>query len=445
MFWAGVMSGAAVSILQDNLPIEKTKTIINNNQPSFIICTSQVLDSLLKDNYEINCKVIVADYQQSTTQNNKINIIEFENLLNYQKEAVTLPRIISTDLASIIYTSGSTGEPKGIMMQHHNMVVAVESISSYLNYETLDVIIVALPLAFDYGFYQHLLATKVGAAIILYDSLLWIPQILKDFDDLKPTILPGTTTLYNLLYQFKDKVKFDGRTINKISNTGMRLGKHHMEMIKALFPKTTIYSMYGLTECKRCSYLPPQYLEAKPESIGIPIPNLEMDVFDKSGNVCKPYEIGEFVVRGQTIMQGYFKDDDKTKNVLGIHPIFGDKCLYTGDFGYKDEEGFFYLQGRQDDMIKYRGYRFYPCEIEDIIMKHSGINEAAVLNIEFGTTQKLVAFVGTKNKQFSNGELISFLKKKLVSYQMPEQIIILQELPKNSNSKIDKIKLRELL
>lgn len=144
-------------------------------------------------------------------------------------------------------------------------------------------------------------------------------------------------------------------------------------------------------------------------------------------------------------MQGYFKNDDKTNNALGIHPILGDKCLYTGDFGYKDDEGFFYLQGRQDDMIKYRGYRFYPCEIEDVIMKYNGINETAVLNFEFDTTQKLVAFVGTKNEKFSSGELISFLKKQLASYQVPEQIIILQELPKNSNSKIDKIKLRELL
>src|SRR5436190_14541732 len=165
---------------------------------------------------------------------------------------------IDQDLASIIYTSGSTGEPKGVMLTHLNMVSAANSVLAYLNYRQDDVILCALPLAFSYGLYQVLMAFKVGASVVLERSFAFPKRILELAAQTRATVLPGVPTAFNLLTNLATLVRYDLGSLRLVTNAAAPLSGEQIRRLRASFPQATFYSMYGQTECKRATYLPPE-------------------------------------------------------------------------------------------------------------------------------------------------------------------------------------------
>ncbi|NPV03124.1 MAG: AMP-binding protein [Syntrophaceae bacterium] len=351
---------------------------------------------------------------------------------------------IDIDLASIIYTSGSTGNPKGVMLTHLNMVSAATSITTYLENVPEDVVINVLPLSFDYGLYQVLMTFKFGGTLVLEKSFVFPYEIVKRMSEERVTGFPGVPTIFAILLQMKDLKKYDLSSLRYITNTAAALPVTHIKQIRETFPQAKLYSMYGLTECKRVSYLPPEELDRRPDSVGRGMPNEEVWIVDESGNRLGPGVVGELVVRGSNVMKGYWGDIEATDRVLKPGPLPGERVLYTGDLFRMDEEGFIYFVGRKDDMIKTRGERVSPKEVEDALYAAAGVAEAAVLPVPddlLGSAIKAY-IVRKEGADLTDKQLLLHCKRMLEEFAIPKYFEFRGALPKNASGKIDKLALK---
>jgi acyl-CoA synthetase (AMP-forming)/AMP-acid ligase II len=350
---------------------------------------------------------------------------------------------ISEDLAALIYTSGSTGEPKGVMLTHANMLCALTSLNEYLGSSPEDVVLNVLPLSFDYGLYQMLMAFSVGATLVLERDMTLPLQMVKDIGRYRCTVLPGVPVVFDLIDKCSRFGRFDLSSIRKVTNTGAALLPRHIANLQRIFPRAEIFSMYGLTECKRCTYLPPHLIDAKPGSVGVAIPNTEICVVDETNQPCAPYQVGQLVVRGGTVMQGYWNRPEETRVKIREHPIRGGRCLFTGDYGYLDEDGFFFFKGRMDEVVKVRGRKLIPREVEDALRLIEGVREAAVVCQPTEDDEvQVAAFVESDVAALDERALLSGCQQRLERFQVPQRFVILTRLPRNENGKVDKPELR---
>ncbi len=437
-FWGTLLADCVISIIDNHQNEDKIAYILNDSSAKVLVVQDQKLYSFSKALSPEQCLIV--------NTNNK-NYLFFNAILDEISDAllgIFFSAIhLDIDLAAIIYTSGSTGEPKGVMLTHRNMLAASFSINSYLKNTENDRVISALPLSFDYGMYQMIMMVAVGGSLILEPHFLLPSQILKKIELRKVTAVPVVPSMVPLLKQFQDKKKFNVSSVRYATNTGAALSKNHINILKELFPQAHIFSMYGLTECKRCTYLPPQDIHRKPDSIGIPIPNTEMWIVDEEGNRLPPGEVGEIVVRGQTVMKGYLNKPEATAKKLRPGPMPGEVILHTGDYGKMDEEGYFYFYGRSDEVIKSRGMKVSPKEIETTIIGHPEVSEAAAIGVEheeYG--EAIVLFVNEEHPEITE-KLKHYCRKNLATHQQPIAIISIDMLPKTTNGKINKKILKE--
>ncbi len=363
------------------------------------------------------------------------------------KSADKLPRIIDVDLAALIYTSGSTGEPKGVMSTHHNMVSAARSIVQYIGNSEEDIILDVLPLSFDYGLYQIIMAFMFGGTVVLENSFLYLHAVLNQIVKEKITGFPVVPTILAMLLRMKDVKQYDFSSLRYITNTGAALPVEHIHKFRTLFPNVKIFSMFGLTECKRVGYLDPNLLDDKPGSIGKAMPNCEVFVADENGDEVPDGEKGELIVRGSNVMQGYWNDPRLTEKTYRSGSYPEDRRLYSGDYFKRDGQGFLYFLGRGDDMIKVRGERISAKEIESTLLKMEGVSETAVVGVPDEILGQAVAvFIALESGiQITQKEVMKFCSQNLESFAMPKWIEILKSLPKTPNGKIDKKQLKENL
>lgn len=349
------------------------------------------------------------------------------------------------DLAAVLYTSGSTGRPKGVMLTHENMLSATESIVQYLGLAEEDVIQVLSPLAFDYGLYQSLLATHQGARLVLAPPALLPGQVLKQAADEGVTFFPGVPTTFSLLGELRDLSAWDLSRVRAVTSTAATLTDRHVATIRRVFPEARIFSMYGITECKRCSYLPPEDLDRKPGSVGIAIPNTELWLVDDAGRRLGPHKVGQIVIRGPTVMRGYWDDHEETARMLRPGPEPGETVLYTGDLGRLDDEGYLYFVGRTDDIIKSRGQKVPPREVELALAAIAGVKEAAVIGVPDEIAgQAVMAFVVAEDGiALEEAALLRCCRERLEGVMVPRAIVVVSALPRNPNGKIDKLALMQ--
>jgi len=351
---------------------------------------------------------------------------------------------IDIDLAAIIYTSGSTGEPKGVMSAHYNMVAAAKSITQYIGNVENDIILNVLPLSFDYGLYQVLMAFLFGGTVVLEKSFLYPYRILEKVVEEKVTGFPLVPTMAALLLQMEDLSKFNFSHLRYMTNTAAALPVAYIRKLQSIFPQVKIFSMYGLTECKRVSYLPPDQVDKRPDSVGIPIPNEEVFVVDENGNEVPPGQVGELVIRGSNVMQGYWNALEETAKRYRPGRYRGEALLYSGDLFRRDEEGYLYFVARKDDMIKTKGERVSPKEIENALCELEGVAEAAVIGVPdeiFG--QAIKAFVvQKKGAGVKEKDVVGYCTKNLESFMVPKYVEFMDSFPKSPSGKIDKKQLK---
>ncbi|MBM4321823.1 MAG: AMP-binding protein, partial [Deltaproteobacteria bacterium] len=273
-------------------------------------------------------------------------------------------RAIDVDLAALIYTSGSTGNPKGVMLTHANLRHTTWSISTYLENREDDVILDALPLAFDYGFYQVLTAMRVGASVLIEKGFPLAYPVLRRMQEEGATGFPGVPTMFALILALKDLAELPLPRLRYFSNTADALPPAHIRRLREVFPHVTLYSMYGLTECTRVAYLDPGELERRPRSVGKAIPNTEVWLEKEDGGRARPGEEGILMVRGAHVMAGYWRNEEATKKMLRSGTVPGERVLRSGDLFITDEDGFLYYVGRSDNIIKSRGEKVSPREVE---------------------------------------------------------------------------------
>ena len=347
---------------------------------------------------------------------------------------------IDLDLAMIVYTSGSTGFPKGVMMTHQNVVAAASSITAYLESAADDVVLSVLPLAFDYGLYQALMCAKVGATLVLEKSFTYPAVLLDKLRRERVTGLPLVPTVAAVLLQLKDLVPGAFPDLRYITNTAAALPPAHIARLQELFPATKIYSMYGLTECKRCTYLPPAQLPVRPGSVGIAIPGTEAYVVDETGRKVPPGVTGELVIRGGHVMKGYWGDPQATERALRPGPFPWEKVLYTGDLFRTDDEGYLYFVARKDDIIKSRGEKVSPKEVENVLYELAGVREAAVVGVPDPVLGMAIKAVISTDPQagLTERDVIRHCARRLEDFMVPKSVEFRDGLPKSANGKISR-------
>jgi amino acid adenylation domain-containing protein len=346
---------------------------------------------------------------------------------------------IDVDLAMLIYTSGSTGRPKGVMMTHRNIEAAATSITTYLENTPDDIILNVLPLAFDYGLYQLLMSVKIGATLVLEKSFAFPQAIFATMRAERVTGFPLVPTMAAMILNMKDLAPGSFPDLRYISNTAAALPPAHIARLRELLPGTTIFSMYGLTECKRCTYLPPGRLDDKAGSVGIAIPDTEAFIVDDSGRRAAPGEVGQLVIRGPHVMQGYWANPEATAKALRPGPHPWEKVLYTGDLFYADADGFLYFVGRTDDIIKTRGEKVAPKEVEAVLSACPGVVESVVVGrADPVLGQAIHAIVVSNDPALTERDVIRHCARSLEEFMVPKSVEFRDSLPKTDTGKVSR-------
>ena len=368
-------------------------------------------------------------------------LIALDSLLESCTISAERPRkkCIDIDLAALIYTSGSTGRPKGVMLTHLNIISAATSITTYLENTSDDIIINLLPLSFDYGLYQVLMAFKIGGTIVLERSFTYPHSVIETIIREKVTGLPIVPTISSVLLQL-DLSPYQFPDLRYITNTAAALPTHHITRLRELFPHVRIYSMYGLTECKRVSFLPPDQIDIRPTSVGRGMPNEEVYIVDEDGHQVPPKVIGELVVRGSNVMKGYWELPEETEEKLKPGPFPGEMVLYTGDLFRMDEEGYLYFVGRKDDIIKTRGEKVSPREVEDALYGLAGVAEAAVIGVPDDVLGQAIRAVITlrEGAELTEKDVLRHCSERLENFMVPKSVVFVKSLPQTTTGKISK-------
>ncbi|HET6448875.1 MAG TPA: AMP-binding protein [Conexibacter sp.] len=347
---------------------------------------------------------------------------------------------LSVDLAAIVYTSGSTGRPKGVTLTHANMTFAAGAIVEYLAMRAEDRVLCVVPLSFDYGLYQLLMCVRVGATLILEQGFAFPGRVLELLDRERITGLPAVPTIFQVLTAALGDVAPDCPYLRFLTNTAAALAPATIDALRAAFPRARVHSMYGLTECKRVSHLPPDQLDARPDSVGIPIPGTEAWIEDDAGRRLPPGEVGELVVRGAHVMQGYWNDPEATAQRLRPGRWPWERVLATGDLFRQDDEGFLYFVGRRDDILKSRGEKVAPREVEAVLHQAEGVRTAAVVGAPDRLLgQAIVAFVVLHDgADLTPTALRRHCQQRLEDYMVPTRIELREQLPTTPNGKVDR-------
>ncbi|MDG5816124.1 AMP-binding protein [Chitinispirillales bacterium ANBcel5] len=450
--FAILKAGGVFLVINPQVKSKKLFYILNDCQVRLIITDLNGKEQVAQggiDNATSLTTIILTAYEALSSSQNRNNIqnstynntIDFNSLLEVGTENEPDNRSIDIDLASLTYTSGSTNEPKGVMLTHQNMVTAATSITQYLENTNTDIVLNYLPLSFDYGLYQALMTIKFGGTLVLEKAFVYPFQAIQKIKQFKVTGFPIVPAMVVLISVLKNINPEDLSSVRYITNTGQALALSHIEALEGIFPSARIYSMYGLTECKRVTYLPPAELKNRPLSVGKAIPNTEVWLVDENGNkINEPHREGELVIRGAHVMKGYWNKEGESKKVLkkGIYP--GEKVLMSGDFFKMDEEGYLYFISRKDEIIKSGAERVSPKEIEDVLYGLSGVEEVAVIGVPdkiLGNALKAF-LVFKEGKRLSKDQILDFCSIKLERNRIPKHFEIMKSLPKSNNGKIRK-------
>lgn len=366
------------------------------------------------------------------------------------------------DMAAILYTSGSTGRPKGVVLSHRNMVAGALSVASYLGNTADDTLLAVLPLSFDAGFSQLTTAFSVGAKVVLMNYLLPL-DVLKAIDEHQVTGFTAVPPLYIQLTQAKwphgagahgaGGAETSGRSLRYFANTGGRMPRATLDALRQRWPQARPFLMYGLTEAFRSTYLPPEQVDQRPDSIGKAIPNAEVLVLREDGTECAADEPGELVHRGPLVAQGYWNDPEKTAERFRPLPaglrapglVLPEIAVFSGDTVRRDAEGFLYFVGRRDEMIKTSGYRVSPTEVEEVLYATGLVGECAAFGVEHASLGQAIQVVATPAAGvdvLDTDALLARCRQRLPAYMVPAGVhAAAGSLPRNPNGKIDRKRL----
>jgi acyl-CoA ligase (AMP-forming) (exosortase A-associated) len=357
------------------------------------------------------------------------------------------PAGTDADVAAIFYTSGSTGAPKGVVLSHRNLVVGAQSVSSYLGNGPEDRILAVLPLSFDAGFSQLTTAFLTGAHVVLA-NFVFPRDVVRLCERHRITGLTCVPPLWIQLVE-QSWPEAASESLRYFANTGGRMPKATLDRLRATFPGAAPYLMYGLTEAFRSTFLDPAEVDARPDSIGKAIPNAEILVVRPDGTLCEPGEPGELVHRGPLVALGYWNDPERTRERFRPSPgqlasvPTTELAVWSGDTVMRDESGFLYFVGREDDMMKTSGYRISPTEVEEAAYQSGLVRDAVAFGVpDERLGQRIVLLAAAQGPEVTEAQVTSALRRQLPLYMVPSEVSFRPELPRSANGKFDRSLLR---
>ncbi len=339
------------------------------------------------------------------------------------------------DLAVIVYTSGTTGHPKGAMLSHGNLLANVESCREMLKAVGEDRFVVLLPMFHSFMFTVGvLLPMLVGGSIVLIKALHSPKSIVMEILQHRATLLPAVPQFFRALAHSAATVELPLRLC--ISG-GAPLPAETLREFTARFPMPLLEG-YGLSEASPVVSFTPIRGPWKAGSIGVPIPGVEVSIQNDAGEMLPSNQTGELCVRGANVMLGYWNQPAATSEVMR------GGWLLTGDIGYADPDGYFYITDRKKDMLLVNGINVYPREIEEVLYQFPGVKEAAVIGIpDSRKGEQPLAFVaGHDGVPLEEKALLDYLRERLADYKMPRKVVFMAALPRSATSKILKTELR---
>lgn len=431
---------------------EQVEYIIKDCDIKCIITDRLKLESI----EEINFDGHIVSYE--TTHK---DIASFEEIFKYYNKPYNC-EISGHDNAVITYSFGLTGTPKGIVISHRNLIDSARVVSQYLGLKEDDVISGTLIFNLDYGLNQIFCSLYKRATLALHRFILagdFFNHLIND----EVTVVPLMPINISSMFDEDEHRLPSADLLSKVrvlTSSGGNVTHKMLNHLDKYFPDAKFYSMHGLTEAFRSTYLEPSQIWIRPNSIGKAIPDVELYVINEDGKECKPREVGELIHRGGYIYKGYwnapietaqrFKSIEILKDVINLEgQLVNETVVATGDYVYKDEEGYFYFVSRHDDMIKTRGFRVSPYEIESVVANNfTLIDQCAIFSIPNEEIEEEIVMVYSARSEIAPKEIIFELKKHLASYMIPSRIIYKKSLPliPSDKSKINKEELKtELL
>ncbi|TWV47503.1 acyl--CoA ligase [Streptomyces misionensis] len=345
----------------------------------------------------------------------------------------TPPGPLAVDPVCLIYTSGTTSLPKAVVSTHRQLTFSARAIQSVLGYRPADVIYSPLPLSFDYGLYQLFLSALAGAHVTLGRPAEVGPALLNNLVRAGATVLAAVPSVAEALARLLRRDR-GGSTppLRLLTNTGAAMPAQTLRSLRTSLPGLHVQLMFGLTECKRATIMPPDGDLERPGSSGRALPGVEVFVVDDDGRRLAPGEIGEIVVRGPNVMAGYWRRPELTaqrfRRVEGLFPQ-----LHTGDHGWIDEDGFLYFDGRRDDIYKESGFRVSATEVEAAARRVPGVTAAAVLPPQPSAPAQLFVV-----SDLDPSEVLIGMREQIEEFKIPSHCRPVDALPLTGNGKVDR-------
>jgi acyl-CoA synthetase (AMP-forming)/AMP-acid ligase II len=346
--------------------------------------------------------------------------------------------VTGDDTAVLIYTSGSTAAPKAIVCPHAQMVFAATAIQSVLGYRHDDIVFCRLPLSFDYGLYQFLLACLARAEVFLAGGEPDV-TLLRQVRRSGATVVPVVPSMASMLTTLAGRDPGPS-SVRLFTNTGAALPQATIETLRTQFAGARVARMFGISECKRVSIMAPESELDRPDSVGLPLPGTEVVIVDEAGSPLPAGQAGEIVVRGPHVMAGYWRAPEITARTFRRDDRTGQVSLHTGDYGRLDEGGYLYFEGRRDDMFKHRGARVSTLEIEAAALDIPGVRGAVVVPPADG--EELAICVATELPPHA---VLRELSMRLEAAKVPSVCHVVAEIPLTLNGKSERKQLAALV
>ncbi len=444
-YYGVLKTGAAFVSLGTDIRPDKLAPLLQEIEPAAVVSSTR-FENLLSDTPfpSTGVRALIMSQPKMKWTDMPFPVVSLEDIASEGGTSNPGLAVDPSALACLVYTSGSTGVPKGAMLTHRNIVHNTDSICAYLNLTPDDRQMVVLPFFYVMG--KSLLNTHfaVGGSVVINNSFAYTGALIRQMIDEQVTGMSGVPSTYAYLLHrsplaaSRDKLV----SLRYCSQAGGHMSRQIKQELRRVLPAhTLIYIMYGATEASaRLSYLDPVDFDRKIESIGKAIPGVTLRVLYENGAEVPIGQIGELTASGPNIMQGYWKDPETSARVLDHNGY------HTGDLAYADDEGYFYLVGRKDNLLKVSGHRINPQEIEDVMMESGLIVEVAVLGKPDQLKgNSLVAVAVPIRDNCEASDVLDYCAAKLPRFKLPDRIVFLRALPKKPTGKIDRAKCAEMI
>ncbi|HTR99461.1 MAG TPA: AMP-binding protein, partial [Bacteroidota bacterium] len=427
-------AGGCIVVINPATQAERLGYILENCNARFLVTSVEKRAQVLQASAACTARPILV---WTGAGEEKEEGIPFTRIMQEARPAPRV-RLIDNDLAGIVYTSGSTGKPKGVTHLHRTFNTAVEAVAEYLENNAEDVILGVLPLSSSYGLLQLLVTFWTGGRVVLEKGFGYPYEIIKRIKEEKVTGLAGAPTIWAIILRLEGLEKEDFSSLRYITNAAAAMPASFVPRLRRVFPTTKIFLMHGLTECLRTTYLPPEEIETRTTSVGTGMRNIELWVEDADGVRLGPGHVGEMIVRGSTLMVGYWNDPEGTAKALIPGPLPGEKVLRTRDLFRMDEEGYFHFVARSDELIKSRGEKVSPIEVEDVIYTMDAVNEVRVIGVPDTILGQAIRaeIVLKEGRQLTAQEVKAHCRRFLEDFKTPHAVEFVATLPKTQGGKI---------